>query len=61
MRELNSKELVSIQGGILVFLGGVAIGLAIGTAAKKGYNKYIAYKEKQAQEAAAIRNSDGFI
>jgi len=60
MRELNSKELTGIQGG-LVFLGAVAIGLAIGAAAKMGYNKYSAYKERQAAEAAAIRNSEGFI
>ena len=52
MRELSKKEMKQVNGGA-VFLGGVAIGLAIGAAAKLGYNKYNAYKAEKAAAAKA--------
>jgi len=49
MRQLSVNELEQVTGG--GFLAGLAIGIAIGSLAKKAYNSY--QKRKEEKEAAA--------
>lgn len=51
MKQLSTEEIKQVKGG--AFLTGVAIGLAIGAAAKAGYNKYQQYKADKAAAAQA--------
>lgn len=59
MKKLSEDEIRQVNGGAI--LGAIAIGLAIGAAAKSAYNKYQNYaaeKAAAAQDAAVACSKD---